>query len=159
MAQIDVAQVDGGVCVWNNVTQGDHVVSICLDNGCCKTLDTVSVGILPNPLQVSVDTVPTCPGEKNGRATVIITGASNPVCRWFRKDGKLLQISCLPLRNLDSGPYFIRVADENGCQNAKDFMIEISAATDADSDGVCDAVDVGGGDGGVCMQVCAGVCR
>eukprot|EP00013_Stygamoeba_regulata_P029518 CAMPEP_0177646456 /NCGR_PEP_ID=MMETSP0447-20121125/9783_1 /TAXON_ID=0 /ORGANISM="Stygamoeba regulata, Strain BSH-02190019" /LENGTH=1373 /DNA_ID=CAMNT_0019148989 /DNA_START=612 /DNA_END=4733 /DNA_ORIENTATION=+ len=136
-------QIDSEVCLWLQVPTGNYTVHVCPTSSCCTGLHSVVVPSEPSPIVATVVAIPTCPGETNGRATLFLENAVNPACRWIRKgdSGTILNSGCDSLSNLDRGSYVVFISDERGCHTDVSFQIEVGAATDQDSDGVCDSAD------------------
>ncbi|HFC01244.1 MAG TPA: HYR domain-containing protein, partial [Phaeodactylibacter sp.] len=99
----------GALATVNNLSVGNHTVTITDENG-CTTTSTVTIGA-PMPLNISVTpTDASCVGNSDGSAIVSVSGGNAPY-NYAWSGGS----STSSITNSLSGTYTVTVSDNNGC--------------------------------------------
>lgn len=113
----------------SNATAGIYSVTVTDDSGCTKTT-TITI-TQPTPLFLSVSgTNLACNGDKNGTATVSVTGGVAPYTyKWSNG------ASTSFINNLVAGTYTVTVTDVNGCQETANVSVTQPAAIQVDVTG------------------------
>ena len=126
----------------SNLTAGSYFVTVSDSNGCT---DSVSVTINTTPdLEFEIIKSNEKCSADDGSLEVITTSGTPPFSYSWIETSSNLSYNTSLIENLDSGTYFIRVIDANGCQDSLDIILEdevspaiqsvLSHSTDCDDD-------------------------
>lgn len=132
-----ISSVVGGISpytyLWSNGATSNDIIGVpagtysltVTDKNACVSVTGATVN---QPAQALVVT-PTitdvqCYGAKNGQVVITMTGGVPPYSyNWGNQDEILLNHFSETINDLDTGTYFIRVTDRNGCVNEQYLVI------------------------------------
>jgi len=96
----------------SNLAPGQYTVMIKDNNGCIKT-DTTNIAP-SSPIQLELShTDVSCPGEKTGTATALVTGGTPPYNFQWTNNTEIFNQN--PITNVGAGTYNLNLQDTAGC--------------------------------------------